>query len=61
MFWTLIVITLLPFNASNGTYSKYYVVSQHETRLECEDALTALVEKRRALNKNQKATCIRTD
>jgi len=65
MFWTLIVVTLLPVNDRiNGTYSKYYTVSKHETRAECEVALDMLIEKpprHIVLNKNQKVTCIKTD
>lgn len=62
MFWTLIIVTMMHSTAPPyGKYGKYVIVSQHEDRLECEDALTALVEKRPPLNKNQKATCIKTD
>jgi|LakMenEpi03Aug12_release.lakeMendotaPanAssembly.Ray.scaffolds.fasta_scaffold292065_3 hypothetical protein len=66
MFWTLIVITLLPINErqQHGVYSKYYTVSKHETRAECEVALDMLIEKPSRhiiLSKNQKVTCIKTD
>jgi hypothetical protein len=62
MFWTLIVITLLPVNErlQHGVYSKYYTVSKHETRAECEVALDMVIEKTPALSKNQKVTCIKT-
>jgi len=61
MFWTLIVITMLPTATLNGTYSKYYVVSQHENRIECENAMILFAEKRPAMNKDQKTVCIKTD
>jgi hypothetical protein len=61
MFWALILITLLPINTPNGTYSTYYVVSQHENRIECENELSAFTEKPGVVNKNQKAVCIKTD
>jgi hypothetical protein len=66
MFWTLIVITLLhpSERLQHGVYSKYYTVSKHETRDECEVALEMFIEKpprHVVLNKNQKVTCIKTD
>jgi hypothetical protein len=61
MFWTLIVITLLPTNTLSGKYGKYYTVSQHETRAECEVALNLFIEKKPRLEKNQRITCIKTD
>lgn len=62
MFWTLIVVTLLPISErSLGAYSKYYAISQHESRMECEIALHSFTQKRIAVSKNEKAVCIKTD
>lgn len=63
MFWTLMVITLLPVNnrPPDGTFSTYEVISQHEQRVECEDALYSFLEKNSALNKNKKIACLKTD
>lgn len=66
MFWTLMVITLLPVNnrPPDGTFSTYEVISQHEQRVECEMALYSFVKKYSATNKedkNKKIACLKTD
>lgn len=63
MFWTLILVTLLPANnrPPDGTYSTYQVISQYDERADCEAALYAFAKKHSPKNSKQSIACIKTD
>lgn len=63
MYWTLILVTLLPANnrPADGTYSTYQVISQHNERIECETALFDFAKKYSPKNDKQSVACIKTD
>jgi hypothetical protein len=63
MFWTLIVITMLPANARQpeGIFSTYEIISRHEERIDCEHALFSYAKKFSPRNNRQTIACIKTD
>jgi hypothetical protein len=63
MFWTLIVITLLPANVRqpDGIFSTYEIISRHEERIDCEYALFDYAKKFPSRNNKQTIACIKTD
>lgn len=63
MYWTLILVTLLPVNnrPPDGTYSTYQVISQHDDRANCEEALYSFARKYTPKNDKQSVACIKTD